>query len=186
MGKIILVLGGARSGKSSFAESLAGDLGQQVGYIATAKVTDEDMRYRIEKHKEQRPSHWVTFEAYKGFETLKQSENWSACDTFLLDCVTIMVSNIMFEADVDYDTTTVEEISRVESTVHSGIESLFETFSNTEKNLILVSNEVGLGLVPSYRLGNYFRDIAGRVNQKIAREANDVYFVVSGIPIKIK
>lgn len=186
MSKIILVTGGARSGKSTFAENKVKEMGQQIGYIATAKVTDADMAKRIEHHKQSRPSEWPTFELYQDFEVLSKDDAFTRCDTLILDCVTIMITNIMFDTETDYDNCSPDRIMVVEAVVKEQVTRLLEFFRNSKKNLVLVSNEVGLGLVPPYRLGNVFRDIAGRMNQLIAREADEAYFIVSGLPMKLK
>lgn len=186
MSKIVLVTGGARSGKSNYAENLVRELGGNIGYIATAKVTDDDMAERIEHHKASRPSEWTTFEYYRGFEELLGNDAFMDCDTLILDCITILVTNNMFDHEVDYDTADMATVNAVEAAVADEIMSLMEMIRDMEMNLVIVSNEVGLGLVPSYRLGNLFRDIAGRMNQMIAGEADEAYFVVSGLPLKLK
>lgn len=186
MGKIILVTGGARSGKSTFAENKVTEIGDKIGYIATAKITDEDMARRVEHHKAQRPSEWPTFERYRDFYRLKGDEAFIGCDTLLLDCITILTTNLMFDGDVDYDTCDMKQVEEVEGMIRDEIHNLLMLVRETGQNLVVVSNEVGLGLVPPYRLGNLFRDIAGRMNQMIAREADEAYFIVSGLPMKLK
>lgn len=186
MGKIILVTGGARSGKSTYAEQCVTELGGKIGYIATAKVTDEDMAKRIEHHRSQRPAEWPTFELYKDFQTLLSKDDFMTCDALILDCITILVTNNMFDHDVDYDTVTMDQVAAIESLIADEIMSLLEIVRDMDMNLVLVSNEVGLGLVPPYRLGNLFRDIAGRMNQMIAAEADQAYFIVSGLPLTLK
>ena len=186
MGKIIFVTGGARSGKSSFAEKEVTELGGKIGYIATAKVTDEDMAKRIEHHRQTRPSEWPTFELYRDFEKLLANDDFMTCDTLILDCITILVTNNMFEEEIDYDKADMATVSRVEGHIAQEILSLLDMVRSLEMNLVIVSNEVGLGLVPPYRLGNLFRDIAGRMNQLIAGEADEAYFIVSGLPMRLK
>ncbi len=186
MSKIIFVTGGARSGKSRLAEEKTAELGKEIGYIATAKVTDEDMARRIEHHRSSRPTEWHTFEKYIDFESFREDEDFKKCDTFILDCMTILVTNQMFEHDIDYDTCDIKTVERIEQGIKTEVMALLGMIRDLNKNLIIVSNEVGLGLVPSYRLGNLFRDIAGRINQMIAREADEAYFVVSGLPMKLK
>jgi len=183
---IVLVVGGARSGKSTYAEKLCKNYGGSVCYLATAKAIDDDMVRRIEKHKMQRPSHWLTIEKYKDFNLLADEKAFIDCDTFLLDCITIMITNIMFDKEIDYDTCDNETIEIIENSVHKEINELIDIMRNHNKTLVLVSNEVGMGLVPSYRLGNIFRDIAGRANQYIAQQADEVYNVICGLPQKLK
>lgn len=187
MSKIILVTGGARSGKSTFGEKTVVSIGKNIGYIATAKVTDSDMAARIKHHQQSRPSHWPTFEIYKDYDQLNDQAEFKACDTLIFDCVTIAITNCMFDdLTMDYDHCTQEEIVQVEALVKKELEGLLNLVRKNEQNLVMVTNEVGLGLVPPYRLGNIFRDIAGRMNQFLAQEADEVYFIVSGLPLTLK
>jgi adenosylcobinamide kinase/adenosylcobinamide-phosphate guanylyltransferase len=187
MCRLILVTGGARSGKSSFGEAKVKAIGHQIGYIATAIITDKDMEERIKHHQASRPSHWPTFECYKNYGMLKENPQFMACDTLILDCVTIAITNCMFDDPrVDYDTCNQEEIQRIEGYVKQELEGLLKVIRETNQNLVIITNEVGLGLVPPYRLGNIFRDIAGRMNQFLAAEADEVYFIVSGLPMTLK
>lgn len=183
MGKIIFVIGGARSGKSAFAESLARQYGDDVAYIATSIATDAEMEERIRLHRQHRPASWTTYEAYKGIGAIINGINAKAV---LLDCITIMITNLMMEQDIDWDHCTVEQADRAEALVRAEVEAMLASAKNSCADLIAVSNEVGMGLVPEYPLGRVFRDIAGRINQIIAKQADEVYFVVSGIPIRIK
>lgn len=186
MVEIILITGGARSGKSSLAESKAKELGKKVVYIATAIAFDEGMKDRISKHKASRPSSWTTIEMYKDFSKLEKNQDFIKSDLILLDCMTLMVSNILLESGVDFETCSMEAIEHIEKNIFNKVIELLGVVTRFEKKLIIVTNEVGMGLVPSYRLGNIFRDIAGRVNQHLAKQAQEVYFTVSGIPLKIK
>jgi adenosylcobinamide kinase/adenosylcobinamide-phosphate guanylyltransferase len=185
MGKLILVTGGARSGKSRFAEKKASDFGDRVLYIATAVAFDEEMKERIRRHRQQRPSGWETLEAYRDFETSLPGL-LAGRDAVLLDCVTVMVSNILLQKAMDWEGISVEEINAVEKEVDSQVRSLLSIIKNAEIPFVLVTNELGMGVVPPYALGRAFRDIAGRVNQILAGEAEEVYLCVSGIPVKIK
>ncbi|MFA5523113.1 MAG: bifunctional adenosylcobinamide kinase/adenosylcobinamide-phosphate guanylyltransferase [Tissierellales bacterium] len=186
MAEIIVVTGGARSGKSSLAEEKAKELGNKVVYIATAIAFDDGMKDRISKHKASRPSTWATIERYKKFNELERSQDFNESDLILLDCMTLMVSNNLLESDVDLDTCSMKDIEHIEKNILNEVKELLEIVTRNEKKLIIVTNEVGMGLVPSYRLGNIFRDIAGRVNQYLANQAQEVYYTVSGIPLKIK
>jgi adenosylcobinamide kinase/adenosylcobinamide-phosphate guanylyltransferase len=183
---VILVVGGARSGKSSFAEKLCGESGENVCYIATSKITDDDMADRVAKHKAQRPASWHTIEMYDDFPSIINVNEFKDCSVFLLDCITIMITNIMFDQSVDYDNCSSQTLDVVESTVFSEIRNLLDVMGKNDKTLIMVSNEVGMGIVPSYRLGSIFRDIAGRVNQFLAVEADEVYNIICGLPQKLK
>lgn len=186
MGNHTLIIGGARSGKSSLAEKQAKNSSGRVVYIATAISFDEGMKDRIKKHRSTRPDDWETIEQFKGFKDLSKNLAFLESDIIILDCITLMVSNLMLESGLDFDNCNMEEVDKLESYIFKEIEGLLEVVDLHNKQIILVTNEVGMGLVPPYRLGNIFRDIAGRVNQYLARKAKRVYFVVSGIPMKIK
>lgn len=183
---MIVVTGGARSGKSSFAENYVKEISKvdEVLYIATSIAFDEGMKSRIKKHRESRPSEWETLEQYKNFELLKDNKLFNEKKVILLDCMTLLVSNLLLEYEGDFDKITEDEINKLEEIIDNEVTHLLEV--TKEKEIIIVTNEVGMGLVPAYKMGSVFRDIAGRINQKIAREAKDVYFIVSGIPMKIK
>lgn len=179
---IILVTGGSRSGKSTFAENLYTN-NDDVTYIATAIATDNEMETRIKIHQQTRNQNWETIERYKDvYKTigLIKSKN------ILLDCVTVMITNLMFDSDYDFDQMTNEDIMNLEKELTMQFELLFKEVRLQSKNLILVTNEVGYGLVPEYKLGRIFRDIAGRMNQKLAAWSNEVYLVACGLPIKLK
>lgn len=185
MGRLIVVTGGARSGKSSFAEKLAKDSKCDVVYIATSIPFDDEMKARIKKHVEQRPKEWKTVEAYKDIdERLENERNESV--VFLLDCVTIMITNIMMETPLDWDKALDEQIDNVEEFVKLQIKKVLKTAEKKDAVFIMVTNELGMGIVPENRLSRVFRDIAGRVNQILASAADEVYLCVSGIPVKIK
>jgi adenosylcobinamide kinase/adenosylcobinamide-phosphate guanylyltransferase len=147
---------------------------------------DEAMKDRIKHHQASRPQTWQTMERDRDFERVISDPLWRDADLFLLDCVTILVTNHMVDANLDYETCSMEDVNQVEQGVISQVKKLLDLVESQGKDLVLVSNEVGLGLVPAYRMGNYFRDIAGRVNQYIASRAHEVYFCVSGIPMRIK
>ncbi len=190
MGKIHLIIGGARSGKSTYAEKCAKEHAEegskQVLYLATAIVTDADMAARIQKHREGRPQNWETIELFKQFDVLAEDARFIKAEILLLDCLTIMMTNLMFDAPIDYDQTTPDEVERVERRIWGEIEALLEVSKSNNKTLFIVSNEVGMGLVPPYKLGNYFRDISGRMNQRVAEMADEVTFVAVGLPLKLK
>jgi len=156
-----------------------------VVYIATSIPFDEEMRDRIHKHQMQRPKEWCTIEAYKDLK-MHIEEIPPGKKAILLDCVTIMVSNLILEEKDDWDTVSQKRIEDIELKVIQEVEGLLRSIKARDMDAILVSNEVGMGLVPSYRLGRIFRDIAGRVNQRIAAEADEAYMICSGIPLKLK
>lgn len=186
VGKLIFVTGGARSGKSTFAEQTVKSFGQRIVYVATAIPFDDGMKDRIIKHKLSRPGEWLTIEDYKNFDKHLSTPEVIAADGIIFDCITVMITNLMMEPKVDFEMVDMTFVNNLEATIQKQIETLIETVKKHNFNIVIVSNEVGLGLVPFYKMGNFFRDIAGRVNQKIAAEADEVYFTVSGIPMKIK
>lgn len=185
MGGIIMITGGARSGKSTFAEELAKKAGNNVIYIATSIPFDDEMKDRIKKHKQQRPSNWETVETYKDIDLQLQGK-LDGKDAVLLDCITIMVSNLMLEKAYDWEGMAVDEINAVEDKVRMEIEKLISAAQNSPIPFIIVTNELGMGVVPPTELGRAVRDIAGRANQMLARAASEVYLCVSGIPVRIK
>jgi adenosylcobinamide kinase/adenosylcobinamide-phosphate guanylyltransferase len=171
MNKITLILGGARSGKSSYALSLAKKY-RKVAFVATCQGLDQEMRERIRRHQQTRPKSWKTFEETKELTSLliKIGNNF---DCILIDCLTLLVSNLILSRHKEAETL-------------KKIEILLGTLRKNKAKVILVANEVGLGLVPRNKLGRNFRDIAGKVNQIIAKEADEVFFTVSGIPMRVK
>ncbi|SFD35979.1 bifunctional adenosylcobinamide kinase/adenosylcobinamide-phosphate guanylyltransferase [Bacillus sp. UNCCL81] len=188
---MILVIGGARSGKSSYAERRVKELptnANDVVYIATAIPFDGDMNERIKRHQDDRPIEWHTVERYKQFNQLKMNEAFLQSKYVILDCMTVMITNLMFDyyTDIDFETINNEQINKLEIDIENEVHELVSVCDQQGKTLIVVSNEVGYGLVPSYRLGRIFRDIAGRINQKIASRAEEVILVTAGIPLRIK
>jgi len=174
-----LILGGARSGKSSYAQSLAEESGKSVTFIATAEALDEEMSIRIQKHRTARPANW---------ETLEIPSNLAACvpqinsNFVILDCITLLISNLLMQFVKD---DLVEETPFM-AAVQKEIEELIITLRVREQDWLIVSNEVGLGLVPPYQMGRVYRDAIGWANQQLAREADKVIFMVAGIPTVIK
>ena len=171
MSKITLILGGARSGKSSYALGLAMKY-KKVAFIATCLGLDKEMQERIRLHKESRPKHWKTFEEPRDLARLI-GKLGNGFDCILIDCLTLLVSNLILSKNS-------------QEQILEKIEELLAVLSKKKAKVIMVSNEVGLGLVPVNKLGRDFRDIAGRVNQMVARNADKVFFIVAGIPLKIK
>lgn len=185
--EIILCTGGARSGKSTLAERLAKELGgDKVLYAATAAVCDEEMSARVKKHRAQRPEGWSTWEGFRDFASLRKHVYYRDCSTVLLDCLGFMLNNIMFHMVSDWDACSITEMEKVEECMIAELYTLTSIARQDGKNLIMVTNEVGMGLVPAERSSRYYRDILGRANQAAASEANHVYFMVSGIPVTVK
>ncbi len=173
----ILVTGGVRSGKSKFAEDLAGRLGGKVIYLATAEALDDEMRQRIEKHRRYRPHDWTTIE--EPVQVPEVLSKYQKGTTVLLDCLTLYLSNLFFKYEhLDADGR--------EQAVNDRITALAATVKRSDANIIIVTNEVGWGVVPDNELGRRFRDLAGSANQTIAAVCEEVYLMVSGIPVRIK
>lgn len=186
MKNIVLITGGARSGKSTYAEKLANQAKSGVLYIATSIPFDDEMKDRVKKHKERRPSTWYTFEGYRNLKSVFYNEEMQF-DTILLDCITIMVTNLMFDnAGDSFDDLSNEAIDTMESEILQEVADFLNEAEKSTKTIIIVTNEIGSGIVPEYKMARVFRDIAGRVNQYIADRAQEVHLVVCGIPIKIK
>lgn len=183
MSKVILVLGGARSGKSTFAEKLAKKIGgSNVTYIATAEALDQEMEERIAHHKSQRPMEWETIEAPTDiYQAIRGIEN---SRTVLIDCLTLYLSNRLLKEkpEGDFD---LQRIVKVEEDIIDKIKIILTYAREREIDLIIVSNEVGQGLVPSYELGRVFRDISGRANQYISSKADEVYLTIAGLPLDL-
>lgn len=181
MGELTLILGGARSGKSTYAEQLAAGHGGQVVYIATAQALDEEMAGRILKHQEIRPGSWRTVEIPRNIAATLSKEMIQG-DVFLLDCVTLWVTNLlMATADEEFE----PDEAQADKLVTAEIEQLLELIRVSKTDWIIVSNEVGLGLVPPYPLGRVYRDLLGRTNRQLAAAADEVFFLVAGIPVPL-
>lgn len=179
MGQLILVLGGARSGKSTFAQQLAEKMGgERVLYVATAKAGDKEMQQHIEKHQRERPTDWRTLEAQRNVGRAITRHIGDA-EVVLMDCLTMLVSNLLMDVE---DASTAETKAKVMTEV----QGLTTCAERAPGPLIVVSNEVGMGLVPPYPLGRTYRDLLGQANQALAQKADEVYFMVAGIPIPIK
>ena len=179
MSTLTLILGGARSGKSSHALKLAKESGKSVTFIATAQAFDDEMSARIQKHKAERPAHWQTLELPLN---IASSVSQIKSDAVILDCVTLLATNLMMQFVKD---DLVDETPYLNA-IQNETEELLAIIQNTNQNWFIVSNEVGLGLVPPYQMGRVYRDGLGWANQRIAKEADTVLFMVAGIPMTIK
>lgn len=185
MGRIVLVTGGARSGKSSFAERLVAGFGAEIAYIATARPFDDEMIDRIARHRQQRPGTWQTFEAPEQPSAVI-AEQGRCCDAILLDCLTVLTTNRLLRHDIDWNHPPRDRLAAIEAEVLAEIEAICQAAGQGQANLVAVTNEVGCGIVPASAMARFFRDCAGRVNQRMAAVATEVYWVVSGIPVRIK
>ena len=181
--ELVLVTGGGRAGKSDFAQDLAQSHGGDSGvlFVATAEVTDPEMEERIRRHKSSRPPEWRTVEEpidVAGAITGALAEGGGE-PIVLVDCINFWVSNQILRHQGEW-------AAEAETTILGSVDRLLECYSANGSTFILVTNEVGLGLVPTHPLGRRFRDALGRVNQVLARAADRVYLVVSGIPVELK
>ncbi|ULL14186.1 bifunctional adenosylcobinamide kinase/adenosylcobinamide-phosphate guanylyltransferase [Paenibacillus sp. H1-7] len=192
---LVLVTGGARSGKSSFAEAYASSLAGEGVYIATAQAYDEEMKDRIALHRQQRDEagyRWTTVE--QPYELAGVLMQWALnketgsekaagspkAPVVLIDCLTLWLSNwlLRYEQEPDAEQRVKGELDQLVAACRR--------FADSGRNLVLVTNEVGYGLVPEYKLGRQFRDLSGIMNQRLAREAEQVFLVTAGIPIELK
>lgn len=177
MGRIVFVIGGARSGKSKFALKEASGIPGRKLYIATAEPFDEEMIERIQRHKRERSADWEVIEEPVDITgAIKRADPY---DVLLLDCLTLWISNIKMR---------YQERERQEDTFNGFVKALkeFKDSSDTDATLFIVSNEVGMGIVPTNELTRDFRDSSGFLNQRVAEMAEEVYFVIAGIPLRIK
>ncbi len=174
--EITLILGGARSGKSHYAQQLAMELGDKVLFIATGEALDEEMQARIAEHKKDRPQNWRTLELPsdigKGIE-----KGIGDAGVVLIDCLTLLISNLLCD-EPDYP--------EAEKRVLSEINQLIAVMNKLDASFVIVSNEVGMGLVPDTKLGRIYRDLLGKVNQLVASQASEVYLMIACLPIQVK
>jgi adenosylcobinamide kinase / adenosylcobinamide-phosphate guanylyltransferase len=179
--RLVFLLGGARSGKSTLAENLAKEQGESVLFVATAQAFDEDMQARIARHQTDRPQTWRTLESPLNVAiTIDQALSEQHQPTLVLDCLTLLASNVLLQlpeeaTQADYNQVILEEI-----------DALLAIYQKWGGLWIVVSNEVGMGVVPPTRLGRLFRDGLGRANQRIAQHADEVQLLVAGIGWKLK
>jgi adenosylcobinamide kinase/adenosylcobinamide-phosphate guanylyltransferase len=168
-GRLVLVLGGARSGKSSFALREASALPGRKAYIATAQAFDPEMQEKIKKHRAERDSGWDTFEEPSDLSRLL-AEISNTHDVVLIDCLTLWLSNLML----------------ADKNVEKEMEAFISSLATVHCSVFTVSNEVGMGIVPANEIARRFRDFAGTLNQRVAAAADQVYLVIAGVPLKIK
>ena len=173
--RLTLVIGGTRAGKSSYAQRLAAR-GERVLFLATAEAGDEEMEARIEAHREARPTDWDTLEEPVELAAAIAPRMYRY-DTVLLDCLTLWVSNLLLRG---FDPSTARR------DILPAAQRLLALYRNGDASWVVVSNEVGLGVVPDTKLGRIYADELGRVNQLVAAESDDVYFMAAGLPIEVK
>jgi adenosylcobinamide kinase / adenosylcobinamide-phosphate guanylyltransferase len=171
-GSVTLVLGGARSGKSRYAQQLAGE-SRRVVFVATATISDEEMRAKIERHRADRPREWTTVEEPLDLPRVLREREIDS-DLIVVDCLTLYAANLL-DAEGDND-----------GAIDRRVEALCEALRGTQCAIVLVSNEVGSGVVPEYPLGRRYRDLLGELNQKVAAIADDAVLMVAGLPLALK
>lgn len=177
-----LVLGGARSGKSAYAEKLALESGREVIYIATAHAGDGEMSRRIQHHRSVRPAHWITVE--EPILLARAIERWSSPQRLVLvDCLTLWLSNLIFSVDQDCPEVGVIDLPEI---FYAQSDALITALSRAAGDIVLVSNEVGMGLVPMGAVARCFSDEAGRLNQAVASACDRALFIVAGMPLTLK
>ncbi len=178
MARLIYVSGGCRSGKSAYAQNLAESLPGRRAYLATCPLIDVEMEQRIALHQQQRVDrNWETIEAPRDLaETIEQARDF---DVLLIDCLTLWINNLLYEAEK-------KEITLSEQLIKKQCLELIETCRKKEQTIIFVSNELGMGLVPADSISRLYRDCLGRCNQTIAKLADEAIFMVSGIPLTLK
>ncbi len=169
---VTLVLGGARSGKSRYAQKLASEL-KRVAFIATARPTDPEMRRKIARHRSERPASWETLEAPTDLASAIESQGRKA-DVILVDCLTFYLANVMGST------------RGVRAKIEKRLEQVCHAIQTSRSSVIVVSNEVGCGVVPPFRSGRRYRDLLGQLNQQMAEIADRVIFMVAGIPLAVK
>lgn len=177
---VTLVTGGARSGKSSFAESRF-EGKTDVVYIATSRAEDDEMKERAIHHRSYRPEEWRTFEGDYNIAHAVGREKY-----YLLDCITVLTSNIMFDMSKDTEIIDASLQKLIEDKVVGTIKGLVDKIKEADLELVMVTNEVGCSIVPEDHVSRVYRDIAGRVNQRAAEMAEEAYAVFCGIPVKLK
>jgi adenosylcobinamide kinase/adenosylcobinamide-phosphate guanylyltransferase len=177
MGRVVLVTGGSRSGKSAFAQRLAESLPGPRAYVATCPILDDEMRLRVEKHRASRSGRsWDTIEETMDLPKVLRETRHAVV---LIDCLTLWINNLMHQAEQERSSITEERISAL-------CTDLLAACRNTEAEVIMVINEVGMGIVPENAPARLFRDLSGRAGQVIAAEADAVYALICGIPLLIK
>jgi adenosylcobinamide kinase/adenosylcobinamide-phosphate guanylyltransferase len=174
--QIILLLGGARSGKSHYAQQLAIELGGKVLFVATGEALDEEMQARIAEHRKARPKNWRTLEIPTGVGGGIEKQIGDA-EVVVIDCITMLISNLLRD-EPDYP--------EAEKRVISEINQLISVMDSLNVSFVIVSNEVGMGLVPETMLGRIYRDLLGKANQLLASHASEVYLMVACLPVQIK
>lgn len=185
MGDLLFVTGGARSGKSTFAEHLAAGVerrsGAPVVYLATMQPGDDELRDRVRRHRERRPEAWSTLEEPLAIADAVRRAPSDAC--VLIDCLSLWVTNRLLEAGSDEPSPA--EVDALEAALDAEVDALLAAVAGRSGTTIAVTNEVGSGIVPAYPLGRVYRDVLGRVNQRVSRAAGRAWLLVAGRPLEL-
>ncbi|MPZ24683.1 MAG: bifunctional adenosylcobinamide kinase/adenosylcobinamide-phosphate guanylyltransferase [Dehalococcoidia bacterium] len=184
-GSLTLITGGARSGKSTYAIAMGEQSEGRVVYIATAQAGDADMAQRIERHRSERPAEWMTIEEPRHISTAIRGA--SPHDALVIvDCLTMWVANLLLDHFHDVDAPLQDELERADHDIRHEIADLCALPAELTLDLLVVTNEVGSGVVPPYAAGRAYRDLLGTANQLVARAADRVVLLVAGLPLEIK
>lgn len=193
MSKIYLILGGARSGKSSYGEELASSIPGRIAYLATAKITDREMEKRIASHRERRPEEWATFELEKDnlekkdIKKVIQNIEEQGYSILLIDCMTNMLFRLIDSHELDRLETISNKLEiEIEKKVLEFFKFFMDLIKSTGLNVIMISNEIGMGVVPAFPLGRIFRDLMGMINKDIAAGSDEVYLFTAGLKQRLK
>ena len=181
MGQVLFVTGGARSGKSTFAEHLARDSGSPVVYLATMEAGDEELRDRIQRHRARRPASWTTIEEPLALADALASAPAETC--VLVDCLSLWVTNRLMQLGTEEPT--LDAVEALEAALDAEVDAILGAARDRSGDTIIVTNEVGAGLVPPYPLGRVYRDVLGRVNQHVSRKADRAWLLISGRPLEL-
>lgn len=183
-GKFIFILGGARSGKSSVAEKITKALGKKVLYIATAAVLDGEMAKRVDLHQKRRPGSWTTIEETHQVSRII-AQHSTEYEVIMIDCLTLLISNLLLDDNYPANNMPMHSTDK-EKAILGEIEQLSIAAREADAHIVLVSNDVGAGIVPDNKMGRIYRDIVGWTNQIAARHADEVYYTLAGLPVELK
>jgi adenosylcobinamide kinase/adenosylcobinamide-phosphate guanylyltransferase len=183
--RLVLITGGARSGKSAFAQRLAAARGGTVLYLATAVAVDAEMAERIARHRADRPAEWTTVEAPTGAARAIGAALGDQRAVILEDLATLVANHLVGPGHAVPNDRPLE-LAEVEARISTELDELFAAYPSWGADLVVVTNEVGMGVVPAYPLGRAFRDLLGRANQRVAARADEVYLLVAGLPLRLK
>lgn len=186
MSKIVFVSGGARSGKSAYGEEILSKIQGRKSYIASSVAFDEGMKDRIKKHIERRPSSWKTYEITIDIDEYINGVMENS-DGVILDCVTVLITNMMFkDPNIDWDSVDRNFIDAFQERILEMFQKMIFEIRKYQATFIIITNELGMGIVPENRLARIFRDVAGKANELLAKESDEAYVCISGIPLKLK